>query len=449
MSKLPCEVVRDLFPSYIDELTSEVTKKMMEEHVAECESCKMVLSSMKNPEAEPVDDKSKEEIDFLKKARKKNKKNIWIAVTSAVLVLVAVLFVKNYFVGTAVPNEYITCQVEVDGNLLTVSGAILDERLRISGIECEEQDGVVTLSFESVRRSPAFNGEFQDTFAVDEEITEVHLGDRILWARGKKISAVTSAVYQTRHPYVGDMPANGRTAAALGIGVVLGPYKNELQTSSEPYEWKFMIEEELTALPFMENYMEGCAHVMLAVVENLGAVTFEYTCAGMPMVMTITEESATSAARQDIKAVGKDIVALQNLMEKDDLLGMAYVVDYSQWNLEEKIEIDLVNLVEDDIFAATLTAYYDNEEVAFSQTMINTDESLLEKGDVISFDLLREDFSDESWKNAGNMMLGIMVEDENGKIYECVEKITVPLEFGYTYRYHLTGNAEERYHISQ
>ena len=37
MSKIPCEMIQDLLPSYIDELTSEVTNREVEAHVSECE----------------------------------------------------------------------------------------------------------------------------------------------------------------------------------------------------------------------------------------------------------------------------------------------------------------------------------------------------------------------------------------------------------------------------
>ena len=40
MSKIPCEMIQDLLPSYIDELTSEVTNREVESHVSECGLCK-------------------------------------------------------------------------------------------------------------------------------------------------------------------------------------------------------------------------------------------------------------------------------------------------------------------------------------------------------------------------------------------------------------------------
>ena len=38
MNKIPCEIIRDLFPSYIDQLTSDKTNLAVEEHIKECKS---------------------------------------------------------------------------------------------------------------------------------------------------------------------------------------------------------------------------------------------------------------------------------------------------------------------------------------------------------------------------------------------------------------------------
>ena len=44
---LPCEIVMDLLPSYIDELTSEMSREAVDEHLKECKKCKNVLGKMK------------------------------------------------------------------------------------------------------------------------------------------------------------------------------------------------------------------------------------------------------------------------------------------------------------------------------------------------------------------------------------------------------------------
>lgn len=67
-NQIPCEVIQDLFPSYIDGLTRDVTNAEIKGHVEKCDSCRQVLAAMKNPDTEPVDYENKREIDFLKKS---------------------------------------------------------------------------------------------------------------------------------------------------------------------------------------------------------------------------------------------------------------------------------------------------------------------------------------------------------------------------------------------
>ena len=37
MSKISCNVIQDIMPLYVDEIVSEDTKKLVEEHLKECE----------------------------------------------------------------------------------------------------------------------------------------------------------------------------------------------------------------------------------------------------------------------------------------------------------------------------------------------------------------------------------------------------------------------------
>lgn len=45
--KISCDVIRDLLPSYIEDLTSEDSNKIIEEHIDECTNCKEVLEILK------------------------------------------------------------------------------------------------------------------------------------------------------------------------------------------------------------------------------------------------------------------------------------------------------------------------------------------------------------------------------------------------------------------
>ncbi len=44
--KKECEIVRDLFPNYVENQISDVTKEFVEEHVKECKPCSYILESL-------------------------------------------------------------------------------------------------------------------------------------------------------------------------------------------------------------------------------------------------------------------------------------------------------------------------------------------------------------------------------------------------------------------
>lgn len=316
--KLPCELIRDLFPSYIDGLTSDVTNGAVEEHVAECENCKTILEAMREPSAEPMDSCDKKEIDFLKKTRSKMQKAIFGTVLISLLVIVSVLLARMYFVGSYVYGDSVSCQLSVDGNHLAISGMTVDTKFGVSSIEYKEADGEITISFKAVRKSPFHKREFQSEYTASEEISQVYLGERIIWSQGENISPVTSAVYNSRHPYVGDMPANGRTVTAMNLVNYLGNFKNQLQTSEEPYGWTMILEKWILSSQEdeMVQKMKSYSYVLLAVIDNLGSVTFEYTVDGQVKTVTVDIEEASEAAGQNIKICGQDVLLLQELMEK-------------------------------------------------------------------------------------------------------------------------------------
>lgn len=44
---MKCEIIRDLLPSYLDELTSAESNQAIEEHLQECKECRKHLEAMK------------------------------------------------------------------------------------------------------------------------------------------------------------------------------------------------------------------------------------------------------------------------------------------------------------------------------------------------------------------------------------------------------------------
>lgn len=47
--KIMCDIIKDLMPSYIDDICSEDSKKIIEEHINTCSYCSELLKNMKQP----------------------------------------------------------------------------------------------------------------------------------------------------------------------------------------------------------------------------------------------------------------------------------------------------------------------------------------------------------------------------------------------------------------
>ena len=83
--KLRCEIVQDLLPSYVDELTSDETNEAIKDHLADCVSCRDMYERMKADEMSAeenseVMEKEKKEINFLKRIKQKHRLNLVVVV---------------------------------------------------------------------------------------------------------------------------------------------------------------------------------------------------------------------------------------------------------------------------------------------------------------------------------------------------------------------------------
>lgn len=92
MSKISCNVIGDLLPLYVDGAVSEDTKKLVEEHLAECADCKKAAEEMGKELVLPVHETVRAaETSFLQKMKKTWQKRrirtavISVAVTAGVI----------------------------------------------------------------------------------------------------------------------------------------------------------------------------------------------------------------------------------------------------------------------------------------------------------------------------------------------------------------------------
>ena len=448
-NQIPCEVVRDLFPSYIDGLTSEKTNEMITEHVEECVPCKDILCAMKAPTVQPLKMEDKKELDFLKKNRRKNRIIALGSAVAAGLVIILLLFVKIFLIGRPAMEETLAWEVKVSGRKVDLT-VMAGSYRGITDVNYKEENGVVKISVNCVSKSPFFNSDKSTEYIAETDIKQVWLYDRIIWSQGEYISVFTSQLYDTKHAYVGDMVKNFETANVLEIMNNLGDFSSELQTKEEPYGWKLNLHDVIPEEEHMkkEQLMQYYAYVLLAVIDNLEEVTYQYMVNGALHELTVNQENATTFAGMNIKECGREIALLQKLIDKTDLEWYVNMRFPTTVEMQETIRIKLMNVSDIDIASWALTYYIDGEACG-TQVSMNADGSTVKKGDVAEFILTPEDFADWKWTMEDDFEIEITLSDENGREYVVDGKRTLQKTFWTIYKYEIHGNAEVGFTISQ
>lgn len=89
--KITCDVIEDLLPLYVDDVASEDSRTLIEEHLRECENCKRTLRQMKETDGLSMDEElicEKEDKTIILHLKKKMLKRIgWIAAVSSLIVI--------------------------------------------------------------------------------------------------------------------------------------------------------------------------------------------------------------------------------------------------------------------------------------------------------------------------------------------------------------------------
>ena len=454
MTNLPCEVVRDLLPSYVDGLTSETTGALVEAHVAGCGACRAALQAMRTPEAEPEKQENEaKEIDFLKKNKKRNRKVLLGSLLGAAALVCLTLFLRFFVIGQELYGMQMLSEVDVQNERLTMELSSLNEALAVSEAKLEENNGVVTLHAKGVYRSFLHRGSYPVSYTASEPIRQVRTEDRILWDDGAPISPLASNVFATRHDYVGDMSANNRTASALNLAGFLGNYSNDLYTSHRPYDWTLRLQVDIP-----EEYaerrrkdMEAFAYVLLAMVGNLDRVTYQYTVENAGTYLSVGTEDADGFFGGNIKDCGKSVRMLDTLLQKTGL--NAYTMgsgDHSE--ARDAIVVEVINGTDEPIRGLTVGAYR-NGMICTTHGAMNADNSTLGKGDSLYFDFISQDFG--GWDPNAALTLRFSVQmpgsnpDEFGKLYEVPGELRAAFGSGTVTRVTIGGNAVDGFTISQ
>ena len=462
-NNLTCEIVEDLMPSYIDGLTSEVTNKAVREHLSQCGKCNAKLDTMSEPYSEDKIEQEKKEIDFLKKNRRKNIRTKVISLLAVVLVVAVAICTLPYLGDKRISDYGMLYNLEVQDNTFKLTLIPNDKDVVISDVvrACYglNEEGI---EVRGRKRSPFDNREdYTWEYTYESEVKAFKLGDRILWEDGEYISDITAEVFNHGHPYVGDVTANANLAYDLEIEKYVGDYTTKLHTIAEPYGWSMILNYEILPgyVEEKEALMRKYSYVLLALVDNVDYITFEYEIFNSDgddkeCQLTTTRAQADEYFGGDIRACYDDINELQKLMEMTGLVDLPYAQQGDRFSPDsgsfEMLYFRILNNSDADIQSIHMT-WLDQENgigmgYGIERGFLSFGKSKVNPG-TYDFDLdkLSSNLYDES--RLGTTEFQISVYDFDGNEYILDKPVEVSAQFGAVYYLVLDGTFEEGFTV--
>lgn len=325
--KVPCGIIQDLMPLYVDKLTSESTNIEIEKHIDECKECKTQYDNMKEQmicEEKKQQELNEREINYLKKIKNNTYKKVFFGVVITSLIVIGVIALKLFVIGYPTDSYYVT-YTDVDENHVRIGGAIYDSASSYRGYKLKTaDDGKSKLVIYACLPSPWNNdGVFNIEINLEQVENEVDINGITVKDNGIVVSKLANDLFDAKNPYVGDMSSNGKIAMTLGIVNKMGSFKNSLQTSTEPYEWTLEFDESVSNSATFEENMKNYSCVLMALIGNLGKVNWTYTVEledrAVLRKSSITEKECTEYVGDSIKTFSNTPEKLQELLDYLDI----------------------------------------------------------------------------------------------------------------------------------
>ena len=338
---LPCDIVRDLLPSYVEGLTSEMTACSIEHHLKSCVACSEALAAMQSDDRSvvcaissdadvPPDHNTSpkgetKEIDYLKKIRRRFITGIAICVIVALACLCLFWAFQFRFYSYDMSMSNVNCSVHVEDNVVEFGGAAKEDYAAVGDIKFDYDDGVVRITGEMHPKRPWNRSDFREKFTAYKYVKQVWVGNDLVWENGKTVPEEVRDLYSVKTPYIGDISACGKAAVALDLVMDFGNFSNELQTKTEPYGWGVKFHDPIDAggkdLDKQIDLLRRDSYMIIALIDNLGYMKWEYRTLESDEIqtLTVTQEEATQALGSDIKKCAENTETLRAAMEKFDL----------------------------------------------------------------------------------------------------------------------------------
>lgn len=115
--KISCDIIRDILPLYAEDMVSNATKEMVDDHLCECENCTKELGTLKKAEKLPVE----VDVNSLKRVGDSIRRRRVLAAMAAVLTVLTAFVTVVIFLMTPV---YLTADQAIEGVELREDGGL-------------------------------------------------------------------------------------------------------------------------------------------------------------------------------------------------------------------------------------------------------------------------------------------------------------------------------------
>ena len=191
--KCSCNIIRDLMPLYIDGVCSEESKKIIEEHLEECEECRAYFSSMneENKINEHLyDEKESQKISSFKAVKKRIRRK---QIVSGIIAILIVISMSMSTIGI-LKNIHRTVEYEdnisvsmVDGSLVSRLYGSYYTNIKIKNVEVSDDGTKSNYTFYSITNT------VWDDISLREDI----MSEYVLVPKDKNADSIDRVYYYT------------------------------------------------------------------------------------------------------------------------------------------------------------------------------------------------------------------------------------------------------------
>ena len=241
--KLPCSIVKELLPNYVDGCCGEEALQLVKEHLDTCPACKKLYEQMKEPWLE----KKTSDIDYLKKIKRKTHKKIAVTIVLAFILCVVFLYMNLFVFG--VESKQIRIQnLEIileDGHrMISYDVQTEDQNSHVQDYAIEkDKDGIQKVTYKVVKTFGHSDKNYHVTIPLDDVNTYIRIGENLIHKDGILFESRAVDMVDHRIAYVGDhvgvkqlLDIANFEKYAIYQGEYKGRYTIELQTKQEPYQ---------------------------------------------------------------------------------------------------------------------------------------------------------------------------------------------------------------------